>query len=327
MYRAHVEEGHMDPVVKGDFSVEEFTVSDDVIAYTRVSTTKPAEVWVKRDSDTCLTRFNDHLLANIELSEAIRFEFTQSDDTVVEGWVLKPIGWEKNRKYPAILDIHGGPRSKFGNSMMFEHQTYAAKGYGVIYINIRGSDGYNQKFADIRGEWGVWDYEDLKKGVDAALEEFPWIDKNRLGVTGLSYGGFMTNWVITHTNMFKVAISQNGISSWNAFFGTSDIGFHFSPEQIGGNPWNNMGVYIEKSPITHASDVETPVLFIHSWNDYRCWIDQSIEFYTALKYLGKEAKLAIFMEGEHTFRTTARPSIRKKRLNLMLDWFDRHLKV
>ncbi|MFH2111901.1 MAG: S9 family peptidase [Candidatus Bathyarchaeota archaeon] len=326
IYRVHVERGHTDPVVTGDFSVEEFTVSKDVVAYTRVSTAKPTEVWVKGDAEACLTRFNDHLLANLELSEANRFEFTQKDDTVVEGWVLKPVGWEKKKKYPAILDIHGGPRSKFGASMMFEHQLYAANGYGVIYINIRGSDGYSQKFADIRGEWGVWDYEDLKKGVEAALEKFTWIDKNRLGVTGLSYGGFMTNWVITHTDMFKAAISQNSISSWTAFFGTSDIGFHFSPEQIGGSPWSNLDAYVEKSPITYAGDVATPVLFIHSWNDYRCWVDQSIEFYTALKYLGKETKLALFMEGEHSFRSTARLSIRKRRLRVMLDWFDKYLK-
>ncbi|MBN2334308.1 S9 family peptidase, partial [Candidatus Bathyarchaeota archaeon] len=326
VYRVHVEQGYIDPIVSGEFSVEEFSVSKGVVAYTRINTNKPTEVWIHDEKDACLTRFNDHLLANVALSKAERFEFTQKDDTVVEGWVLKPHGWKKGKKYPAILDIHGGPRSKFGDSLMFEHQLYSAKGYGVIYINIRGSDGYDQRFGDIRGEYAVWDYEDLKKGMEHALEKFKWIDGERLGVTGLSYGGYMTNWVIGHTDMFKTAISQNGISSWTSFFGTSDIGFHFTPEQIGGSPWSNLEAYIEKSPITYVSDVTTPVLFVHSWNDYRCWIDQSIEFYTALKYLGKQARLAMFMEGSHTFRSGARPSIRKRRLQIMLDWFDSYLK-
>ena len=327
VYRVQVEQGHIDPVVSGDFSVEEFSVRKGKVAYTRVKTDRPTEMWIHDEKEACLTRFNDHILANVELSKAERFEFTQKDDTVVEGWVLKPYGWKKGRKYPAILDIHGGPRSKFGDSMMFEHQLYAAEGYAVLYINIRGSDGYDQRFCDIRGEWGIWDYEDLKKGVEHALKEFPWIDKDRLGVTGLSYGGYMTNWVITHTDMFKAAISQNGISSWTAFFGTSDIGFHFAPEQIGGSPWSNLDVYVDKSPITYAADVNTPVLFVHSWNDYRCWVDQSIEFYTALKHLGKETRLAMFMEGSHVFRSNARPSIRKRRLQIMLDWFDQYLKA
>ena len=327
VYRVQAEQGHIDPVVSGDFSVEEFSVRKGKVAYTRVRTDQPTEMWIHDEKEARLTRFNDHLLANVELVKADRFEFTQKDDTAVEGWVLKPHGWRKGRKYPAILDIHGGPRSKFGDSLMFEHQLYAAEGYAVIYINIRGSDGYDQRFCDIRGEWGIWDYEDLKKGVEHALNEFKWIDKNRLGVTGLSYGGFMTNWVITHTDMFKAAVSQNGISSWTAFFGTSDIGFHFAPEQIGGSPWSNLDVYVDKSPITYAADVNTPVLFVHSWNDYRCWVDQSIEFYTALKHLGKETRLAMFMEGSHVFRSNARPTIRKKRLKVMLDWFDEYLKA
>jgi dipeptidyl aminopeptidase/acylaminoacyl peptidase len=125
--------------------------------------------------------------------------------------------------------------------------------------------------------------------------------------------------------MFKAAISQNSISNWIAFFGTSDIGFHFTPEQITGDPWTNLDTYIEKSPITYANRVNTPVLFIHSWNDYRCWVDQSIEFFTALKYLGKMTELAMFMEGPHTFRSVSRLNLRKRRYQLMLDWFDKYL--
>ncbi|MFP3951348.1 MAG: prolyl oligopeptidase family serine peptidase, partial [Candidatus Bathyarchaeia archaeon] len=133
-------------------------------------------------------------------------------------------------------------------------------------------------------------------------------------------------WVVTNTSRFETAISQNGISDWRMFFGTSDIGFHFSPDQIGGDPWSNEGEYRVKSPLNYAPEVTTPMMFIHSLHDYRCWIDQSIQFYTALKYLGKEARLALSMEGSHVFRTLSKPSIRRRRLEIMLEWFDDHLK-
>lgn len=326
IYRADPDGSSVKPVVEGQFSVEEFSVRGGTVAYTRVNTDKPAEIFIKKgETVKQLTHVNTALLEEVQLVPHNGFSFTQLDGSTVEGWVLKPTDWKQGESYPAILDIHGGPRSKFGDSVMFEHQLYAASGYAVIYVNIRGSDGYSQDFADMRGDWGNWDYRDLMKGVDEALEQNPWIDPSRLAVTGLSYGGFMTNWVITHTDRFKTAVSQNSISSWTSFFGTSDIGFSFTPDQIGGSPWSNMAEYLEKSPITYAGDVETPVLFVHSLNDYRCWIDQSFEFFTALKYLGKEAKLALFMEGPHAFRSSAKPSVRVRRLEVMLDWFNMYL--
>ena len=313
-------------MVKGQYSIEEYSVKAEIVAFTRVNVDKPAELYVKDTSERKISSLNQKIMDEVQLQSFEQFSFTQKDGALVEGWMLKPVDWVEGETYPAVLDIHGGPKSKFGDSMMFEHQLYASNGYAVLYLNIRGSGGYSQEFGDIRGEWGIWDYEDLIAGVKHALSVYPWIDKERLGITGLSYGGFMTNWVITHNDMFKTAISQNSISSWTAFFGTSDIGFHFTPEQIGGNPWSNLDTYIDKSPITYANRVDTPVLFVHSWNDYRCWIDQSIEFYTALKYLGKEAELAMFMEGPHTFRSVSKLSLRKRRYQLMLDWFDKYLK-
>jgi dipeptidyl aminopeptidase/acylaminoacyl peptidase len=326
LFRVDPESTEIEPVLEGDFSLEEFSVRDGAVAYTRVRTTDPTEVWIRDgDGERRLTNFNDYLVSELNMSGAEAFEFEASDGVKVEGWVLKPYGFEETEKYPAIVDIHGGPRSKYGDSLMFEHQLYAANGYGVVYANIRGSDGYDQEFADIRGNYEL-SYRDLMEAVDHVLEAFAWIDPDRLGVTGLSYGGFMTNWVVTHTDRFKAAISQNGICSWPSFFGTSDIGFHFTPDQVGGDPWTNEDGYREKSPITYAQEVSTPIMFVHSYNDYRCWIDQSILFYTALKYLGKEARFVLFMEGSHVFRSLAKPSIRKKRLRHMLQWFDDHLK-
>ena len=327
LFRVGFKDGEIEPVVTGEFSLEEFSVRDEIVAYTRVTGTEPAEVWVRDGAvERRLTGFNDGLLSRLSLSEPERFEFEASDGQRIEGWVLRPGGLREGERCPAILDIHGGPKSKFGCSLMFEHQLYAAEGYAVVYLNPRGSDGYGQDFADIRGIYGTRDYEDIMEAVDHVLAAHDFIDPDRLGVTGLSYGGFMTNWIVTHTDRFRAAVSQNSISYWPSFYGTSDIGFHFAPDQIGGDPWTNEAGYREKSPLTYAPRVSTPVMFIHSYEDYRCPIDQSIIFYTALKHLGKETRLVLFMEGSHVFRSLARPSIRKKRLKQMLRWFNDHLK-
>ena len=327
LYRLDPEDRGVEPVVVGDFSLEEYSVRGGKVAFTRVRGSEPVELWASDGGEARrLTGFNDDLMSDVALVEPETFELQASDGAVIDGWMMKPCGFEEGGRYPAILDIHGGPKSKFGHSLMFEHQLYAASGYAVLYLNPRGSDGYSEEFADIRGRYGTRDYRDIMEAVDHALERYGFIDRERLGVTGLSYGGFMTNWIVTQTDRFRAAVSQNGISHWPSFYGTSDIGFHFSPDQVDGDPWASWELYREKSPLTHARGVSTPVMFIHSYEDYRCWLDQSIIFFTALKHLGREARLVLFMEGAHTFRSTARPSIRKKRYEHMLDWFDGHLK-
>ena len=327
LFRIGFRDRTVEPVVTGDFSLEEFSVRYGAVAYTRVTGTEPAEVWLTDESrERRMTRFNDSLLSKLCLSGLDHFEFEATDGQRVEGWVLRPHGFQEGQKYPSILDIHGGPKSKFGNSFMFEHQLYAAEGYAVVVLNPRGSDGYSEEFADIRGMYGTRDYLDIMEAVDHVFAAYDFIDPDRMGVTGLSYGGFMTNWIVTQTERFKAAISQNGISHWPSFYGTSDIGFYFTPDQVGGEPWTNEEGYREKSPLTYAPNVRTPIMFVHSHEDYRCWIDQSIIFYTALKHLGKEARLALFMEGAHVFRSSARPGIRRKRYEQMIDWFDAHLK-
>ena len=328
LYWVGLEEGGIEPVVVGDFSLEEFDVRGGVLAYTRVTAREPAEVWVRDEAgERRITAFNDGLLERLSLSEPEHFEFQAGDGQRIEGWVLKPQGLRGGERHPAILDVHGGPKSKFGDSLMFEHQLYAAEGYAVIYLNPRGSDGYSQEFADIRRAYGTRDYRDIMEAVDHVAAAYGFIDPERLGVTGLSYGGFMTNWIVTQTDRFRAAVSQNGICHWPSFYGTTDIGFHFTPDQIGGDPWTNEEGYREASPLTYAPKVSTPTMFIHSYEDYRCWIDQSITFYTALKHLGKEARLVLFMEGSHVFRSLGKPSIRKKRLEHMIGWFNTHLKV
>ncbi|MGB9693580.1 MAG: prolyl oligopeptidase family serine peptidase, partial [Fervidobacterium sp.] len=150
-------------------------------------------------------------------------------------------------------------------------------------------------------------------------------DEKRLGVTGGSYGGFMTNWIVTQTNRFKAAVSQRSISNWISFFGTTDIGYFFGPDQLGGDPWSNTKGYMEMSPLTHVKNVQTPILMIHSMEDYRCYMVEAFQFFTALRYFGKEAKLALFPSENHELSRSGKPYHRIKRLNLIVEWFKKYL--
>jgi len=326
LYRLSLCNRTLEPVISGNFILGDFSVRSGVIAYTRVTDTEPAEVWVKDEAgDRKLTSFNSELLSKLKVCAPERFEYKASDGEPIEGWIIKTPNLEEDKKYPAILNIHGGPKSVFGYAFMFEHQIYASKGFVVVYPNPRGSDGYREEFADIRGAYGERDYKDIMECIDYVTSKYNFIDPNRIGVTGISYGGFMTNWIVTQTDRFKAAVSQNGISSWTAMFGTTDIGFYFVPDQIGKDPWSNEEGYKKMSPLTYTPNVKTPIMFIHSVEDYRCWIDQAITFFTALKYLGKETELVLFMKGEHVFSRTGKPSFRVKRLEHMTKWFEKHL--
>ena len=247
-------------------------------------------------------------------------------ETQIHGWVLKPIDFKEDKKYPAILNIHGGPKTAFGDIYNHEMQYWANKGYFVFYCNPRGSDGKGNEFADIRGKYGSIDYEDLKEFTRKVLEKYPQIDQERLGVTGGSYGGFMTNWIIGHTNMFKAAASQRSISNWFSFFGNSDIGYYFTDDQIDTNPWKDYEKIWDSSPMKYADKVTTPTLFIHSDEDYRCWYPEALQMFTALKYHGVESRLCSFKGENHELSRSGKPKNRVKRLKEITDWFDKYLK-
>jgi acylaminoacyl-peptidase len=326
LYRLNFNSNEIEPLIIGDFVISDFSVVKGVVAYTKTTETNPSEVWIKDEyGERRITGFNDELLSKLEISVPERFEFIATDGKLVEGWIMKPLNYVENRNYPAILNIHGGPKNAFGHSFMFEHQLYASEGFTVIYVNPRGSDGYSEEFADIRGAWGERDFKDIMEAVDYISQKYKFLDVDSIGVTGISYGGFMTNWIITHTKRFKAAVSQNGISNLISEFGFTDIGFYFNKDQMRGDPWSNEEEYRNKSPLTYAKNVETPTMFIHSLEDYRCGFDQSLLFFTALKYLGKKTELVLFTEGEHSFSHTGKPSLRIKRLELMLKWFRKYL--
>lgn len=272
-----------------------------------------------------LTHFNDALLNELELVEPQAISFKGAKDWDVHGWLMKPAGFEEGKKYPLIVEIHGGPHTMYANTFFHELQLLAAKGYGVLYVNPRGSHSYSQHFVDaVRGDYGGGDYEDIMAGLDYVLAENNWIDENRLGVTGGSYGGFMTNWIVGHTNRFKAAVTQRSISNWVSFYGVSDIGYYFSEWQIGAD-MTDVDKLWNASPLKYASNVETPLLILHSENDYRCPIEQGQQLYITLKAMGKEASFVRFPQSDHNLSRVGLPNLRQTRLEQITSWFEKYL--
>ncbi len=272
-----------------------------------------------------LTSFNSTYLEEVELVEPEAIVYKGATDWDVHGWLMKPAGYVEGEKYPLIVEIHGGPHAMYANTFFHELQLLAAQGYGVLYVNPRGSHGYSQEFVDaVRGDYGGGDYEDIMAGLDYVLEENDWIDTNRLGVTGGSYGGFMTNWIVGHTNRFKAAVTQRSISNWISFFGVSDIGYYFSDWQIGAD-MTDVDKLWEHSPLKYAKNVETPLLILHSEKDFRCPIEQAEQLYITLKSMGKETEFVRFPDANHNLSRTGTPNLRVARLDEITGWFAKYL--
>ncbi len=327
IYRA--KEGRVEEVIGGEGrTVDSFSVSKNgVVAFTAMSPTSLDELYLfRKGKERKLTHLNATFLKRFFLSKPEYFEVTSSDGKKIDAWIMKPADFDEKKKYPAVLEIHGGPRTAYGYGFFLEFQILTSHGYAVIFSNPRGSDGYGEEFSDIFGAYGKRDYKDIMEVMDEALRKFSFIDKEKLGVTGGSYGGYMTNWIVGHTDRFKAAVSQRSISNWVSFFGTTDIGYFFGPDQLGGDPWSNFEGYREMSPLTYAPNVKTPLLLIHSMEDKRCWMAEAFQFFTALKYFGKEVELALFPDETHELSRSGKPLHRVRRLELILDWFESHLK-
>ncbi|MDQ2937937.1 MAG: S9 family peptidase, partial [Acidobacteriota bacterium] len=230
-----------------------------LLAFTLSAATLPGEVWLQRAwaDGRRLTRHNDGLASHSALIEPDEFKFQSFDGTRIQGWLMKPAGWREDRKYPLILSIHGGPHGMYGWAFNPSFQVYAAHGYAVLYLNPRGSTGYGQKFSDgTLNEWGGGDYKDLMAGVDSALRKYSWIDQDHMGVTGGSYGGFMTNWIITQTPRFKAAVSVASVSNLISFYSTS-LYQDLIHAEFGGFPWDNYDLLWQWSPLRYAKQAQT----------------------------------------------------------------------
>lgn len=312
-------------LTKANGSVDTYAIAGDDIYFIGLRGLRLQELYLLKDEEEIqLTKFNENIIESKKLSIPEKFNIV-NDGIEIEGWVLKPTDYEEGKEYPAILDIHGGPKTVYGDVFYHEMQVWANMGYFVFFCNPRGGDGRGNEFADIRGKYGTVDYDDLMKFTDEVLKAYP-IDRSRVGVTGGSYGGFMTNWIIGHTDRFACAASQRSIANWFSKFGTTDIGYYFNVDQNASSPWENPEKLWWHSPMKYADKVKTPTLFIHSEEDYRCWLTEGIQMFTSLKYHGVPARLCMFRGENHELSRSGKPRHRVKRLEEMTNWFELYLK-
>jgi dipeptidyl aminopeptidase/acylaminoacyl peptidase len=270
-----------------------------------------------------LTSLNETLWKQLKLADVERFTYKSADDWDIDAFLVKPIGWREGKKYPLILSIHGGPAGMYGVDWFHEFQVYAAKGYAVLFTNPRGSTGYGQKFErGIVNEWGGKDYIDIMNGVDAALKRYPWIDQNLMGVTGGSYGGFMTNWIVGHTDRFKAAVTLRSVVNFISDEGTRDGAYGHTPD-FSGDLFQRFDFYWDRSPLKYAKNVKTPILILHSDNDFRVPLEQGEQWFRALKHFGVTTEIVMFPRENHNLTRTGEPKHLVESLNWQLYWFDR----
>ena len=269
-----------------------------------------------------LTNFNEGLK---EYYVAKPNRVTVNKKTPIQGWVLLPEDFDENKKYPAILDIHGGPKCAYGEIFYHEMQYWANLGYIVFFCNPRGGDGRGNRFADLRRQWGGIDFEDIMDFTDEVLKLYPQIDVDNVGVTGGSYGGYMTNWIVGHTDRFKCAATQRSISNWMTEVCASDYGIDFPFEMQYTDLYNCHDELWSMSPLKYANNVNTPLLFIHSTEDYRCTFPEALQYYTAIKCRGVETKLVGFRGENHSLSRSGKPKHRIKRLYEITEWMNKHL--
>ena len=283
-------------------------------------------LWPDTGEEIVVADENAAILRGVTLSQPEKLRYTGARGVAEEGWVMKPVGWREGEKYPAVLEIHGGPYGLYGNLFFFEFQLLAAAGLGVFYCNPIGSKGYGQQFSyAVVGQYSKRDYDDLMCFTTACLRANPWMDEARLGVTGGSYGGYMTNWIITRTNRFAAAVAQRGISNWMTMFATSDSGYVSIEQMLLGRPMHRLEELLDISPVVYAQQVDTPLLLLHSECDMRCPIEQAEQFYVALKTLGKAVRLIRFPASNHGLSRGGLPRLRAARLHEIVAFLQSHL--
>ncbi|HLL78583.1 MAG TPA: S9 family peptidase [Ktedonobacteraceae bacterium] len=272
-----------------------------------------------------LTGFNESVLSEMALSTPEYMPYTGYEGWPMDGWVMKPHDFDPSKKYPLIVEIHGGPATQYGYGFFHEMQLLTAAGYVVLYTNPRGSIGYGQDFSlTVRGAWGEKDSLDIMAGVDELLKK-GYIDEQRMGVTGGSYGGFMTNWLIGHNDRFRAAVTDRSVTNLASDFGSSDFGWSFADEELETTPWENLDAYMRMSPIRYVKNMHAPLLILHSEQDLRCNIEQAEQLFASLKYLGRETLFVRFEGQSHGLSRGGHPKLRLERLRHILAWFEKYL--
>ncbi len=313
----------MEVVESGECVVFDYSPSQNSVAFGKATPLNPGELFIKQDCEVMrLTRLNpwlrDHLIATPE-----EYFFDGLEDQKVHSWLMKPHHFDEHNQYPGIVYVHC---SMFSWDFSHEFQCLVSAGNVLTYFNQRGTTaGYGQAWTRAsEGDQGGKDYEETMLGV-SHFSDRTFVDKTRLGVTGGSCGGFMTNWIVGHTDIFKAAVTQRSISNQISFFGVSDIGPEGTERETGGNQFTDLAAIWRQSPLAYANNVTTPLLIIHSDEDYRCPLEQAEQLFAALRWLGKEVEMVIF-EGEgHGLSRGGKPGNRIERLRRILGWFETHL--
>lgn len=307
--------------------IRSFILMQDGICTLEMDPASLEELYLyQRNQRIQVTNWNQNYLNQHTVQVPQTITFTNNAKQEVTGWILYPPAFDETKSYPGVLSIHGGPRCAFGDVFMHEMQMLASEGYIVFFTNPRGSDSFGEEYADLRGKYGTIDYEDLMDFTDAVLAKVPALDDRRLGVMGGSYGGFMTNWIIGHTNRFAAAASQRSVANWLSDFGTSCIGYQFDPNEFKGTPWTAMESLWSASPLAYADRVQTPTLFIHSLEDYNCPLQEGLQMFTALQYHDVESRVCLFPKENHELSRSGKPKHRITRLKEIVTWFNDHLK-
>lgn len=273
----------------------------------------------------CLSAFNTSFCDQHEIVLPEPLFFQNAEGVEIHGFILKPVGYDPTQRYPLILDVHGGPGLAYGTVYMHEMQYWASHGYFVIFANPRGSGARGDAFHDLYGRFGTVDTGDLMRFVDLVLERYPCIDSKRMGITGGSYGGFLTNWIIGHTQRFAAAASQRSICNHITMEGISDMAGFTSGEMVMATPWSDLERVWRASPLCYVDYVTTPTLFIHAEQDYRCPASEALQMYTALAIRGVEVRMCLFKDENHELSRSGKPVNRLRRMEEITRWMDEHL--
>ncbi|HZD09721.1 MAG TPA: S9 family peptidase [Candidatus Binatia bacterium] len=324
-------EGDVKNILSEQGVFSNISMSDDAqtLAYIWGNFADPGQIWCsdgRGGAKQQLTGVNREWLDELELGEVQEAWIKGPDGNDLQGWILSPPGFDSSRRYPAVLEIHGGPWLQYGEIFMHEFYLLAAQDYIVHFCNPRGGQGYGESHGKaIQRRWGDRDYADVMAWTDYVASQ-PYVDEERMGVIGGSYGGYMTLWIVGHTGRFAAAVAQRVVSNLLSFWGSSDVGLQFEePWAAGCAPWEALEEYWRQSPMKTIADVKTPTLFIHSEQDMRCNPEQGIQAFLALRRLGVETELILFPEESHGLSRGGRTDRRVARLEHMLRWFERFL--
>ena len=325
--RVDAQSGAVTEITHGDQAVLDFSVNPDGSAIVGLIST-PVMIGdlfsVSSDgAQSRLTSFNQKLWSQLNITQPDEINYTSFDGKQIQGWIQKPPDFDPHKKYPLILNIHGGPHAAYGWVFDHEFQWMAAKGYVVLYVNPRGSTGYGQEFGNIiQYHYPGDDYRDLMVGVDELLKR-GYVEQKKLGVTGGSGGGVLTNWTITHTDRFAAAVSQRDISNWASWWYTADFVL-FQPSWFKAPPFEDPQDYSDRSAITYVKNIHTPVLFVLGQSDYRTPQDSGGEqLFRALKYMKRPTAMAVFPRETHELSRSGEPWHRIERLEDIVGWFDK----